>query len=110
MHAFEGLRVLFCEEWNACIHLVVMLCAVVAGFLFHLTAGEWMAVVFAIGLVFSLELINTAIENLADFVCAERHEQIRKVKDLSAAAVLVGALAALAVGVLVFLPKIMDLI
>ncbi len=107
-HAIDGLRILLREEWNARIHLAAMICAVVAGFVFHLSLGEWMAVVLSIGIVFGFELINTSLEELADFVCPERREQIRKVKDLGAAAVLVAALAALVVGLLVFLPKIMD--
>ncbi len=107
-HAIDGLRILLREEWNARIHLAAMICAVVAGFVFHLSLGEWVAVVLSIGMVFGFELINTSLEELADFVCPERRDQIRKVKDLGAAAVLVAALAALVVGLLVFLPKILD--
>jgi hypothetical protein len=67
---------------------------------------EWIAVIFSIGLVFSMELINSAIENTADFISLEKHDTIRKIKDLSAAAVLISALAALIIGLIIFLPKI----
>ena len=70
---------------------------------------EWVAVAFAIGLVFSGEIFNSAIEDLSDVVCPERDDRIKKVKDLAAAAVLVNAITALAVGLLVFLPKIIAL-
>lgn len=66
--------------------------------------------IFAIGLVFAAELFNSALENLADHLSPEQHENIKKVKDLSAAAVLVSAITAIAIGCVVFLPKIISLI
>jgi len=57
----------------------------------------------------ALEAVNTSIETLADLVSKERNATIKKVKDLAAAGVLLAAMAALAVGVLVFLPKIIEL-
>lgn len=108
-YAFNGLRVLFREEHNARIHLFAAVCVIVAGILLKLSPMEWAAVVFAIGLVFGGEIFNSAIEDLADVVCPERDERIKKVKDLSAAAVLVAAITALVIGLLVFIPKIMAL-
>ena len=105
-YAFSGLRMLFREEHNAWIHLFATVCVIVAGFVFHISPLEWVAVVFAIGLVIGGEAFNTAIEILADVVCPKRDERIKKVKDLSAAAVLVSALAALTIGLIVFIPKI----
>ncbi len=108
-YAFNGLRVLFREEHNARIHLFAAVCVIVAGILLKLSPMEWAAVVFAIGLVFGGEIFNSAIEDLADVVCPERDERIKKVKDLSAAAVLVAAITALVIGLFVFIPKIMAL-
>lgn len=101
--AISGLKILIQEEHNARIHLVAALVVIAAGFLFNISTAEWLAIVFAIALVFITELINTAIENIADFVSPGKQEQIRKIKDLSAAAVLVSALIAAVVGILVFL-------
>jgi diacylglycerol kinase len=53
--------------------------------------------------------INSAIENLADFVSPEKNDQIKKVKDLSAGAVLIGAITALFIGLIVFIPKLITL-
>ena len=105
-YAFSGLRMLFREEHNAWIHLFATVCVIVAGFVFHISPLEWVAVVFAIGLVIGGEAFNTAIEILADVVCPERDERIKKVKDLSAATVLVSALTALTIGLIIFIPKI----
>ena len=105
--AFAGLKVLFKEEQNSWIHLFATVCVVIAGILFKISLFEWMAVVFAIGLVFSFEILNTAVENIADFVCPERDARIKRIKDLAAAAVLVSAVTSAVIGLLVFVPKIL---
>ena len=107
-YAFNGLRILLREEHNSRIHLFATVCVVVAGVIFRISSLEWVAVVFAIGLVFGGEIFNSAIEDLADVVCPERDERIKKVKDLSAAAVLVSAFTALIIGLIIFIPKIVD--
>ncbi|MCR4440440.1 MAG: diacylglycerol kinase family protein [bacterium] len=107
--AFRGLALLLREEHNARIHLAAAVGVIVAGFLFRISAGEWLAVTFAIGLVFALELLNSAVERLADLVSPQRSEAIAKVKDLSAGGVLVGAMTALVIGLCVFVPKIVAL-
>ena len=108
-YAFNGLKILIWEESNAKIHFFVTLCVLIAGFAFRISIGEWIAVILCIGLVFALESFNSAIENLADFVSPEKHEIIKKVKDLAAGAVLIGAIASAIVGLVVFLPKIVEL-
>lgn len=106
-HAFTGLRLLFRGTPNALIQLIAAIAALLLGFVLHISTAEWLAVIIATGLVLSLESINNALEVLADYACnKEMHPAIKKVKDLAAAGVLIAALAALAVGLVVFLPKI----
>ncbi|MDO5665613.1 MAG: diacylglycerol kinase family protein [Bacteroidia bacterium] len=107
-YAFQGVATLFRETPNALIHLIMAVLSVLFGFIFSISATEWLAVIIVIGLVFTSEAINTSIETLADFVSKERNESIKKVKDLAAAGVLLAAIAALVVGIIVFLPKIID--
>ena len=104
--ALNGLKILILEEHNARIHLVAAILVIISGILLKISNAEWVAVTFSIGLVFALETINSAIENLADFVSPEKNDQIKKVKDLSAGAVLIGAIAALVNGLIIFIPKI----
>ena len=104
--ALNGLKILILEEHNARIHLVAAILVIIAGILLKISNVEWLAIIFSIGLVFALETINSAIENLADFVSPEKNDQIKKVKDLSAGAVLIGAIAALVNGLIIFIPKI----
>lgn len=105
-YAFNGLRILFKEEHNARIHLLAALLVIFLGFFYKISNLEWVSILLSIGLVFSMEMLNTAIENLADFVTPERNEKIKKVKDLAAAAVLISAVVALIVGLMVFVPKL----
>jgi diacylglycerol kinase len=108
-YAFNGLKILFREEHNAWIHLLAALAAIAAGFFFHISANEWLAIVLSIGLVISAETMNSAIENIADFVSPEKNESIKRIKDLAAAAVLICALTTVVVGLIVFLPKVLHL-
>ena len=106
-HAFRGIRELFRETPNARIHLQVAIAAILLGVVFRISTGEWLAIVIAMGGVFAMEAINTALETLSDYACKnEIHPLIRKAKDLAAAAVLIAALGAVVVGILIFTPKI----
>lgn len=108
--AFNGLGILLREEHNARIHLVAAICAILLGFYFDISTLEWVVVCFAIGSVFAAEAFNSALEKMADFVTTEIHPQIKRIKDLAAGAVLITAIAALAVGLLIFIPKILLLL
>ena len=108
--AFNGLRILLREEHNARIHLLGAVLAVLFGIVFHLSVVEWIIVCLCIGCVFVLEIINSAIERLANYVSPNHHKLIGQVKDLSAAGVLVGAATALIIGLLIFIPKIILII
>ena len=105
-YAFDGLKTLFVEEHNARIHLVSAVIAIALGFGLKISLTEWVVLVIVMALVFICELFNTALETLSDFVSPERHELIKKVKDLAAAGVIVSAISALITGIIVFLPKI----
>jgi diacylglycerol kinase len=107
-YAFAGLRVLFREEHNSWIHATAAVLAIAACFLFRISPGEWIAVIIVIGMVFSAEILNSSLERTADFVKAERDDRKRDIKDLGAAAVLVTAISAALVGIMIFLPKIID--
>ena len=106
-YAFNGVRILWNEEHNFRIQLISAVLVIGAGFIFRISLNEWLAVILSIVFVLALEIINSSIENLADFVSPGKHEKIKKIKDISAAGVLIAALAALAIGLMIFLPKIL---
>ncbi len=108
-HAFNGINILLSEEPNSKIQGFLAIVALLMGYFLHISSTEWIALCIVIGLVFAMEAINSAIENLADFACNKNiEESIKKTKDLSAAGVLFSAIAALIVGLIIFLPKLLS--
>lgn len=88
------------------VHLLAAILVILAGFLLNISRLEWIAIIFVITLVIALEIINTAIELLVDWISPEHHPQAGKIKDLAAGAVLIAAIGAAITGVMIFLPKI----
>lgn len=103
-YAWQGIHQCVGREQNLSFHLIVTVLVIGAGFAFGITPGEWTAICLCIGLVVSAELFNTAIERLVDLVSPQRHPLAGQVKDIAAGAVLVCALAAIAVGLIIFVP------
>jgi len=107
-YAFNGLKILITEEHNSRIHILASISVLIAGYVFKITIYGWIAVIFAIGFVIACEIFNSAIENIADFVSPEKHEKIKRIKDLSAAGVLISAITSLIIGLIIFIPKIIE--
>jgi undecaprenol kinase/diacylglycerol kinase (ATP) len=105
-YALNGLKILISEEHNSRIHLIAALIAISLGFILHISKMEWIAIILVIGFVITSEIINSAIENLSDYLASEKNEIIKKTKDMAAAAVLVSAITSLVTGIIVFLPKL----
>ena len=104
--ALQGIAAVAATQFNFRFHLTASVFVSIAGFYFKINRGEWIAVLLSIGLVMITETINTSIEFLADAVTKERREDIRKVKDVAAGAVLIAAIVAAVIGIIIFAPKI----
>lgn len=104
--ALAGLVWALKTQRNLQAHALTTVVVLPLGFCLGISAAEWCAVVLAAGLVWCAELMNTAVEVLADRVSKDREEPIRRLKDVAAAAVLMAAAVAFSVGVIVFLPKL----
>ena len=107
--AIKGIKNLIINEHNARIHLTALLVVIGLGLFFKLELMEWVAITIVSGIVILTELINTAIENLADIVEPKWNEKIGKIKDYSAGAVLVAAIISVIVGGVIFTPKFIAL-
>ncbi len=105
--AFRGLGFFFSKPSNAWIHLVSAILACSAGFYLDITKIEWIAILFAIALVFVSEMLNSALETTIDLISPEFNEFAGRAKDIAAGAVLIAALIALIIGGLVFIPKLL---
>jgi diacylglycerol kinase len=104
--AFHGLKDCLLHEKNFQVQLVIALMVAAAGFFLSLSSIEWMIILICFAMVLSLEIINSAIEKLCDLVCPTFNLTIKKVKDMSASAVLFSAIITFIVGCIIFLPKI----
>lgn len=107
-YALRGIGTVFNEEFNARVHLLAAMVAIVLGIVLKVAWFEWIILVLLMGGVFAMELINTSIEHLTDLYSRELNPKIKKIKDLAAGAVLVASITALVIGLIIFLPKIMD--
>lgn len=106
-YASAGICKFFKTEHNAWLHAASSI-GVIALTIFYPVSGlEAILLVFAIGLVWTAELINTCIEKTMDFITTERKPQIEAIKDMSAGAVLITAFIALITGLIIFVPKIL---
>lgn len=109
IYALNGLKILLKEEHNSRIHTAITIVVIIAGLLLNISNTEWLVICILIGMVFSLEIMNSAIENLCDHVTPQWNETIKKIKDLAAAAVFVASVVSVICGAIIFLPKICDL-
>lgn len=110
IYPIKGLKYAYRNEQNLAVDVGVALIVIIAGFVFKLNASEWAVVSLTVGLVISLELVNTAIEAVVDLVTEEYHPLAKVAKDTSAAAVFIMAIVAIVIGLIIFLPKVIMLI
>lgn len=109
-YAFEGIFTGIKKERNMKTHCLAVLCVVAAGFVFRISVSEWCICLILFGMILSLELVNTAMEAVVDLVTEERRPLAKLAKDTAAGAVLIAAIMAAGVGLLIFVPKVLELI
>lgn len=105
-YAFEGIGEAWKTEQNLKIHFVIMALVIIAGFMFKISAMEWIVCLLLFAIVISLELINTAIETTVDIAMPDINEKAKYAKDIAAGAVLFSAIISVIIGLIIFLPKI----
>ena len=105
--AFKGAFKLITTEHSVMVQFTIAMLLVIAGFIFEISRVEWMMQILAFGLVLGIESLNTAVEKIADFIHPEFHKRIGFIKDIAAGAVLFAAFAAIAIGLLIYVPKFM---
>lgn len=109
-YAFEGVRTVFQEERNMRSHTFSTLAVLLLAIFLPLNLSEWLWILLVCFLVLIMEIWNTVIENIVDFVSPEIHPQAKKIKDMAAAAVLFTSLFSLITGAIILLPKIFQIL
>lgn len=105
-YAFNGALYLFKTEASIKIQLVIALIVTIAGFYFNISKTEWLFQIAMIGLVMSMEGINTAVEYIADFIHPDLHASIGRIKDIAAGAVFIASIAATLTAIVIYYPKL----
>lgn len=108
-YGFNGILYTLKHERNMVIHFLVMILVIIAGIVFKITFVEWGVCFVLFALVLSLELMNTAIENVVDLVTEEKKAKAKIAKDAAAGSVLIAAIFSVIIGISIFLPRLLNL-
>lgn len=108
--ALHGIAGVVRGEHNIRIHILVTVLVLIAGFIFHITPGEWTTILLCIGMVIAAELFNSAIERIVDLVSPQWNKLAGEAKDIAAGAVLVCAITAAIIGIIIFVPHFFNFI
>ncbi|MEW4925182.1 diacylglycerol kinase family protein [Algibacter sp. 2305UL17-15] len=105
-YAFKGALLLISKESSIKIQLAIALIVTAAGFFYNISQTEWLIQILAIAIVMGIEGVNTAIEEIANFIHPEYHVKIGYIKDVAAGAVFFAAVFATIIGFIIYFPKI----
>ncbi|MFA6386817.1 MAG: diacylglycerol kinase family protein [Candidatus Paceibacterota bacterium] len=109
-HAWRGLGIFIRTTHNSWIHIFFGILAIYLGFVLHISAIEWVMIIFCIGLVIITEALNTAFEIDIDLTSPTYHPYARDTKDVAAGAVAIAVITSGIVGLIIFLPKVIHLL
>lgn len=108
-YAFAGIKELWVKEKNTRIHMFFTIAALGASFLLKISPLEFALLILTIAGVWGMEAINSGVERVVDLVTLEKKPLAKAAKDLAAGAVLIIAIASVIIGLIIFLPKIIQL-
>jgi len=108
--ACEGLWIVLRTERNAGIIAVIGIGVLTAGFILEVSKIEFMFLLIMVTFVFLCEVFNTLAESILDMIQPETDPHVKILKDISSAAVLLASLSSLAIGIIIFSPKILALL
>ena len=104
-YAFKGMLILIKTEASIKVQLFIAIVMTFAGFYFEISKTEWIAQLAMVGLVMSIEGMNTAVEYIADFIHPEYHKKIGLIKDVAAGAVFIAGIIAVIIAGIIYIPK-----
>ena len=109
-YASEGIKQSYKGEQNLKIHTFIAILVIVFGFFLKISYFEWLVCLILIGLVLMTEFFNTAIEYVVDLASPRIHPLAKAAKDTASAGVLIMAIISAIIGLLIFVPKLIDFI
>lgn len=108
-YAFNGIQSAFQTERNMRIHFGFMIVVIANGILLKISIQEWIICIVCFACVIGAEMFNTAIEKAVDLAMPKRNENAKLAKDISAGAVLVFAIGSIIIGLMIFIPRLIDI-
>ena len=109
-HALDGIDYTISHERNFKIEICFAILVTIASIYFKVSITEWLVLLLTISIVLALEIINTSIERCVDLVTTEYEHLAKIAKDTAAGAVFIMSIFSVAIGICIFLPKIINLI
>lgn len=109
-YAFSGITTAFKSEKNMKIHFTMMMLVIIFGILLKISLNEWLVCIMLFCMVIGSEMINTAVENVVNLAMPTKNEVAKNAKDISAGAVLVFAIGSAIIGLIIFIPKIINVL
>ena len=107
-YALNGFISMIKDEPNFRIQLCALVIIVGFGIYFNISEIEWILISLVSGFVITAEILNSAVERIADFISPEYNKAIGTIKDICAAAVLVAASVSVSTGLIIFIPKLQE--
>ena len=107
-HALDGIKSAYKSQLNLKIIFLATLIVTVFSFIFQVTKIEWLIIIFTCFMVMVAEMANTAMEATVDLITSEWHEEAKFAKDVTAGGVLIAVLGSIIVGLVIFVPRILD--
>ena len=108
--AIKGLLYIYNTEKNFRFHIYFTFFVLISSFIFRINIVEFVIIMLQILIVLVLEIINTIIEKVMDFITLDYNPKIKVIKDMSAGLVLIGVIVSVIVGLLIFFPKLLSCI
>ena len=109
-YAYDGLKYAYKNEQSMTIHIIVTLIVITLGIILNISSYEWIIVILCTGIMMCFELVNTSIEAAVDLTTNEYNEKAKVAKDVAAAVSLVFSITSIIVGLIIFIPKVIDFI
>jgi diacylglycerol kinase len=106
--AIAGLWYALRTQRNTRVHLTIAAAAIAVGLWVRLSTAEWAILTLTIGFVLVSEMINTVAETLIDMISPGFHPLAKVIKDVTAGAVLIGAVVSAIVGLLLLGPPLWE--
>ena len=108
--AFDGLKYAYKNEQSMTVHIIITILVIIFGVIFEISSLEWIVVVFCVGVMMCLELVNTSIEAAVDLVTEKYNEKAKVAKDVAAAVSVIFCFTSIIIGLIIFVPKVIDFI